>query len=80
MDKDRAYKLVQELAFRASAKGLSFPELVRASPEVRRRLRGRVLDRALDLKMLLRHIDAVYRRVGLCSGVRRPASRVRRKA
>jgi len=65
MDKDRAYKLVQELAFACQAGGTSLPEVCRSNPEVSDRLDRRALGRAFDLKRLLRNVDAVYRRVGL---------------
>jgi adenylosuccinate lyase len=65
MDKDDAYKLVQGLAFRSAAEGRPFPEFCRQDPEVKRRLKPRALAAALDLKRLLRNVDAVYRRVGL---------------
>jgi len=67
MDKDRAYKLVQELAFACQAGGTSLPEVCRSNPEVSDRLDRRALGRAFDLKRLLRNVDAVYRRVGLAS-------------
>lgn len=65
MDKDPAYRLVQQLAFDAVSAGRSFPELCRANPEVRSRLEPAALRRALDLKRLLRNVNAVFRRVGL---------------
>jgi len=68
MDKDRAYKLVQELAFACQADGAALPDACRRHPEVSKCLDRRALDRAFDLKRLLRNVDAVYRRVGLASG------------
>ncbi|MEO0079372.1 MAG: adenylosuccinate lyase [candidate division WOR-3 bacterium] len=65
MERDRAYRLVQRLAFEATASGLSFVELARKSPQVRARLDNRQLDRLFDTRRLLRHVDAVYRRCGL---------------
>jgi adenylosuccinate lyase len=80
MDKDHAYKLVQELAFACHAGGTSLPEVCRSNPEVADRLDRRALGRAFDLKRLLRNVDAVYRRVGLSSAgkskVRSPKSKV----
>jgi adenylosuccinate lyase len=73
MDKDRAYKLVQEIAFSCQAGKTSLPDVCRSHPEIAARLDHRALDKALDIKRLLRHVDAVYRRVGLASSVRRPA-------
>ena len=73
MDKDAAYRLVQSLAFECLASGGSLPERCRRHPEITRRLDRRTLDRAFDLKRLLRNVDAVYRRVGLTPAVPRPA-------
>ncbi len=67
MDKDRAYKLVQELAFACQAGGASLPAVCRSNPEVNGMLDRRAFGRAFDLKRLLRNVDAVYRRVGLSS-------------
>lgn len=68
MDKDRAYKLVQELAFTCQVDGTSLPKLCENHPEIMKLLDRRALGRAFDLKRLLRNIDAVYRRVGLAGG------------
>jgi adenylosuccinate lyase len=80
MDKDRAYKLVQELAFACQVDDTSLPELCRNHPEISQRLDRRALGRAFDLKRLLRNVDAVYRRVGLASAgkskVQSPKSKV----
>jgi adenylosuccinate lyase len=80
MDRDQAYKLVQELAFGCQASGASLPDQCRKHPEIARRLDRRSLERALDLRRLLRNVDAVYRRVGLAAAgkpkARSPKSRV----
>jgi len=68
MDKDRAYKLVQELAFTCQVDGTSLPELCENHPEITELLDRRALGRAFDLKRLLRNVDSVYRRVGLAGG------------
>ncbi len=79
MDKNRAYQLVQELAFTCQADGESLPELCQSHPEITKLLDRRILSRAFDLNRLLRNVDAVYRRVGLAVGkskVQNPKSRV----
>jgi adenylosuccinate lyase len=79
MDKDHAYKLVQELAFTCQVDGTSLPELCENHPEITRLLDRRALGRAFDLQRLLRNVDAVYRRVGLAGGkskVQSPRSKV----
>jgi len=68
MDKDRAYKLVQELAFTCQTEGSSLPELCEANPEISKLLDRRARNRAFDLKRLLRNVDAIYRRAGLADG------------
>jgi adenylosuccinate lyase len=73
MDKDRAYRLVQELAFTCQIEGSSLPELCEANPEISKLLDRRAMGRAFDLKRLLRNVDAVYRRVGLSAPVRKSA-------
>jgi adenylosuccinate lyase len=65
MDKDRAYGLVQRLAFQAAAEGLQFPDLCRSNVEISKRVGRAGLNRTLDVRRLLRNVDAVYRRVGL---------------
>jgi len=65
MDKDRAYKLIQELAFTCQTEGSSLPELCGRHPEISGILDRRALAKAFDLKRLLRNVDAVYRRTGL---------------
>jgi adenylosuccinate lyase len=75
MDKDRAYRLIQELAFTCQAEGGSLPELCQTNPEVTKLLDRRAMGRAFDLKRLLRNVDAVYRRVGLAGGKSKVQSR-----
>jgi len=75
MDKDRAYKLVQQLAFTCQTDGNSLPELCEANPEISGLLDRPARKRAFDLKRLLRNVDAVYRRVGLAGGKSKVQSR-----
>jgi adenylosuccinate lyase len=65
LSRDEAYRLVQELSFRAREAGTGFPELARQDPTVRARLDRRALGQVFSLKRLLKHVNAVYRRVGL---------------
>ena len=79
MDKDKAYRLVQELAFTCQTDGTSLPGVCESHPEIAKLLDRRALSRAFDMKRLLRNVDAVYRRVGLTarrSDVPSPKSRV----
>jgi adenylosuccinate lyase len=79
VDRDRAYSLVQKLAFECQAGGRDFAAACREHPAVAAALDRRALTRALDLNRLLRNVDAVYRRAGLTptarSTARRPQSR-----
>ncbi len=65
MDRDKAYRLVQKLAFRARDTGTPFPELARSDRIVASLLDRRTLGRVFSLERLTRHVNAVYRRVGL---------------
>ena len=65
MSRDDGYRLVQRLAFRSRETETPFPELAKQDPTVRQRLDGRTLGRVFSLNRLIRHVDAVYRRVGL---------------
>ena len=78
MDKDRAYKLVQELAFTCQNEGSSLPELCETNPEISRLLDRRAMGRAFDLKRLLRNVDAIYRRAGLTRDASRKTLQARR--
>ena len=65
MSRDDGYRLVQSLAFRARETETPFPELAKQDPTVRQQLDGRTLGRVFSLNRLIRHVDTVYRRVGL---------------
>jgi adenylosuccinate lyase len=65
MDRDKAYKLVQRLSFSARDNGTPFPDLARQDRTVTATLDRRALSRVFSLDRLIRHVDAVYRRVGL---------------
>jgi adenylosuccinate lyase len=78
MEKDRAYKLVQELAFACQAGGASLPAICRSNPEISGMLDRRAFGRAFDLERLLRNVDAVYRRVGLTHDAARTTHHARR--
>jgi adenylosuccinate lyase len=72
LNRDRAYRLVQDLAFRAAATGRPLPELARASRDVNGRLDESELRRIFDVRRLLGQVDRVYRRCGLGSRRLRP--------
>ncbi len=63
--RDTAYKLVQELAFESRQTGRPFTDLCRQNPVILKKLGTRGLARILNVRQLLKHVPAVYRRVGL---------------
>jgi len=65
MDKDQAYRKVQELSFACRQNGKPLIDLCRKDRTVSRRLSQRQLKQVFSLKRLLRHVDAVYQRIGL---------------
>ncbi len=65
MDRSKAYTLVQQLSFRSQETGTPFPDLARKDQTVCKALDSRKLSRAFSLKRLMRHINDVYKRVGL---------------
>ncbi len=60
-----AYELVQRNAMRAWEERRSFLECLEADPEVTRRLPAEALKACFDPGFYLRHVDEVFRRVGL---------------
>jgi adenylosuccinate lyase len=70
VDRDHAYALVQKLAFDCQTEDRDFTQACREHPAITAALDRRTLARALDLKRLLRNVDAVYRRVGLAPTTR----------
>ncbi len=63
MNRSRAYRLVQNLAFTAVATGSGLPEVAHQSPAVIRRLTPEELAQVFNLKKLLQNIDQVYKRM-----------------
>ncbi len=65
MSRSRAYRLVQKLAFTATAGKKPFPELARNSPAVRKLLSEEELRRVFDVEKLLKNVRLIYQRLGL---------------
>ena len=63
-----AYEVVQRNAMRAWEERRSFLECLEADPEVARHLTSEALKACFDPAWYLRHVDAVFRRVGLVHG------------
>jgi adenylosuccinate lyase len=64
MDRQQAYRIVQELALRAWKEDLSFRRLLEGDPRVTAYLDAAALDTLFDIDYHLAHIDEGYRRLG----------------
>ena len=63
MSREDAYRLVQKHAMRAWKSGESFHDLVAKDKQITKRLSGKQLARAFDLKRQLRNVDKIFARV-----------------
>jgi adenylosuccinate lyase len=72
LSRDEAYRLVQGHAMRAWEEELDFPELVRADPEIGKRLDPATLDSIFDLGHYTRHVDTVFDRLHAISNKEEP--------
>ena len=61
----KAYELVQRAAMETWRNGRDFRDVVRQDPELRRHLSTTVLARCVNPARHLRHVDAIFKRVGL---------------
>ncbi len=65
LTREEAYDRIQPLAMEAWEKGLSFRSLVSSDPVIRTHLTPEEIDEAFDPSHHLRHVDLLFRRVGL---------------
>ncbi|MEO0073389.1 MAG: adenylosuccinate lyase [candidate division WOR-3 bacterium] len=65
MSRDKAYELVQSLAFGSLKEKTDLPSLAFANPEVTRLLKPRQLKKVFDVKNLLNQVDRVFKRCGI---------------
>ena len=72
LSRDQAYRLVQGHAMRAWEEELDFPELVRADPEIGKRLDPAALDAIFDLGHYTRHVDTVFERLAAITNKEEP--------
>jgi adenylosuccinate lyase len=72
LPRDEAYRLVQEHSMRAWDEERDFIELVRADPEIGRRLDAATLDHVFDLAATVRHVDTVFERLSALVGKEEP--------
>ncbi|MEO0020778.1 MAG: adenylosuccinate lyase [candidate division WOR-3 bacterium] len=63
MNRTRAYRLVQKLSFEAISSGTTLSQLARNDRTVQHHLSPSELEAVFQLRNLVRHVDAVYRRV-----------------
>lgn len=63
MNRTRAYRLVQKLSFEAISSGTTLSRLARNDRTVQRHLSPYELEAVFQLRNLVQHVDAVYRRV-----------------
>jgi len=65
LKRQEAYELVQRNAMRAWRERRNFQELCQEDPAITRHLTGDELKACFDPAWFLRHLDAIYRRLGL---------------
>ncbi len=65
LTRTRAYELVQRCALAAWRNGSHFTEILDADPEIRKHLSPAALRRCLSPDSHLRHVDRIFKRVGL---------------
>jgi len=65
MSREEAYRLVQGHALATWEEGGSFRARLEADPEVRRRLSPEELEACFDYRRHLRHVDAIFARLGI---------------
>jgi adenylosuccinate lyase len=65
LSREEAYDTVQPLAMRAWQERRSFRQLVESSEDIRRHLGDSDIEQAFDSQHHLKHVDEIFRRVGL---------------
>jgi len=65
LSRTKAYELVQRSALEAVQNGRDFHEVLMTNPAIRRYLSPQVLKRCVEPTRHLRHVDRIFRRVGL---------------
>jgi adenylosuccinate lyase len=65
LSRQKAYELVQHNAMKAWKQKASFLELLKADPEVKAHLSEKELESIFDYNYFIRHVDKVFRRLGL---------------
>ena len=65
LSRTQAYELVQRAALETYGNGRNFREVLTGDRAIRRHLSAAEIERCLDPKRHLRHVDAIFKRVGL---------------
>jgi len=65
MTRDRAYRKVQQLAMQAWQQQEDFKELVKADPEIKRKLSAEDFKACFDMKYHTKHIERIFRQIGI---------------
>jgi len=65
LSRQQAYKITQKNAMKSWKDGTSFIELLRADKDVSRKLEPNELDAIFDVNYFLRHVDDIFKRLGL---------------
>jgi len=65
LSRTKAYELVQRVALAAWRNGTDFEALLMRDPSIRRHVTPQVLRRCLDPRAHLKHVDTIFKRVGL---------------
>ena len=76
LSRQKAYELVQHNAMKAWKQRTSFLELLKADPEVKAHLSEKELESLFDYNYFIRHVDKVFRRLGLTEKKRTKAVKV----
>ncbi len=65
LSREKAYDMVQPVAMKAWEEGADFRELIRSNEEILAHLGEQAVEEAFDYKHHTRHVDTIFRRVGL---------------
>ncbi len=78
LSRQKAYDLVQRHAMKSWTEGKDFLKLLKSDPDVTASLPPGELDKLFDYQYYLRHIDAVFRRLGLTEARQKKAGRTKK--
>jgi adenylosuccinate lyase len=67
MNRDDAYRVVQDASMECWKTGVQFRDLVTRDPSIRKTLDPKSIEACFDLKVHLRNVDSIFKRAGLIS-------------